>query len=325
MEENSQNPSPQPLINPVLRALLQIISVTGLFIIISILFESLGMSIATNFFGVKIQPDFRYQDYSTLDETGIMGYKIALLISSLGSFVLTAFVYARIFMREDVKKLWGYKKILPPTKTFGWVVLIAISAIPVISYIAYLNSMITLPTAWEETAQLLQKNNEDISKVLLKAPHVGILLLNLIVIAVVPAIGEELLFRGVYMQLFYRFFRQNIHVSVGVTAFLFSIIHLQFYNFFAILLMGALFGYMYYWSGSITTSIWAHFINNGLVVVFSFIAEQNPELTFLNYEYDYSLPVALGSAVVLAFAIWKFYKATQTEHPTEVEVDELEQ
>lgn len=322
MEENSQNPSPQPLINPVLKSFLQIISVTGLFIIISTLFEALGMFIATNFFEVKIQPDFRYQDYSTLDEVGIMGYKIAQLLSSLGSFVLTAFLYVRLFMREDVKQLWGYKNIMPPTKTFGWVVLISISAIPVISYIVYLNNMIPLPTAWEETAQLLQKRNEELSRVFLKAPHVGILLLNLIVIAVVPAIGEELLFRGVYMQLFYRFFKQNIHLSVGFTAFLFSLMHLQFYNFFAILLMGILFGYMYYWSGSITTSIWAHFINNGLVVVFSFIAEQHPNLTFLEYEYNYSLPVALVSAVVLIFATWQFYKTTQQYHPTIVEEDE---
>jgi hypothetical protein len=91
-------------------------------------------------------------------------------------------------------------------------------------------------------------------------------LLSVLVIGVIPAIGEELLFRGVMQPLLIRA-KVNVHISIWATAILFSLMHLQMYGFIPRALMGALFGYIYYYSGILPLSILAHAANNLLVLL----------------------------------------------------------
>ena len=93
--------------------------------------------------------------------------------------------------------------------------------------------------------------------------------LNVLMIAVIPAVGEELLFRGVLQRLFSEWFK-NIHYGIILSAILFSAMHMQFYGFFPRMLMGVLFGYLFYWSSNIWIPILAHFTNNMLAVIVSF-------------------------------------------------------
>jgi hypothetical protein len=85
-------------------------------------------------------------------------------------------------------------------------------------------------------------------------------------IAIIPAICEELLFRGVLMPLLGKMTR-NIHIAIWITAALFSLIHMQFYGFLPRLLMGAVLGYLVIWSGSLWTAILAHFVNNATAFI----------------------------------------------------------
>ncbi len=316
MEENSQNPSPLPLINPVLKSFLHILSLTGLYMILTILFYSLGIFIVENILGIHIQDKVANQNFSDLDANSIMGMKILQLIISAGSFIGTALIFIRFFVKENLKPFFGFTKVVPPAKTFIWVLVIAVAAIPVLEYIASLTELIPFPEGFEDAAKKAQEASNTLQVAFLQAPTIGILLLNILAIAIIPAIGEELIFRGVYMQLLYRVFKQRINVAVFISAFLFSIMHGQYYNFFAILLMGLLFGYLYYWSGNIMVSIWAHFINNGLAVLFSYLQQHNPDIAFFADDYNFPLPVILGCAAIAGFAIWQFYKTTQQYHPT---------
>lgn len=322
MEENSQNPSPQPLINPVLKSFLQIISVTGLYMIFTVLMYWLGMLVVENLMGVQIQDRVAKQNFADLDEGSIMGMKILQLIISAGSFIGTALFFIPYFAKEKSKAFFGFTKVIPPAKMFLWVLVIAVAAIPVLEYIASLVRLMPLPEGVENGAIQAQEASNILQAAFLQAPNIGILLLNIFAIAIIPAIGEELLFRGVYMQLLYRFFKQRIHIAVFISAFLFSIMHGQYYNFFSILLMGLLFGYLYYWSGNIMVTIWAHFINNGVAVVLSYLHQHNPDIAFLADDYTFPLPVILGCIAVAGIGIWQFYKTTQQYHPTIVEEDE---
>jgi uncharacterized protein len=90
-------------------------------------------------------------------------------------------------------------------------------------------------------------------------------LFGLVVIAVLPAIGEELVFRGFLQNEFHRG-TGSIHAGIWISAFLFSAIHMQFFGFFPRLLLGALFGYMYYWSGNLLIPMAAHFFNNAITL-----------------------------------------------------------
>ena len=96
------------------------------------------------------------------------------------------------------------------------------------------------------------------------------LLANLVVIALIPAIGEELTFRGVLQQFLTKRCK-NAHVAVWLSAFIFSFIHFQFYGFLPRMFLGLLLGYMFYYSGSLWTSILMHFVNNGVAVVVAFL------------------------------------------------------
>lgn len=310
MEDNTQNPLPE--INPVVKALSQILMLLGLFFICSLLFVNLAQLLVQNLFGFSISGVTEDILKDLADSYKVNGYKVFQLIVSLGSFAATAWLFVRFFAKENPAAYFGYKNIFPQIKILGLVMLIAFAAFPLLSYISYLTTFIPIPAQWQSAMQE-QANNAQISA-FLKAENGWILLLNIVVMAIVPAVGEELLFRGTFMQLFYRFFNGRIHGAIWLTAFLFSVMHLHLTNFFAILLMGALFGYLYYWSGNIMVVIWAHFINNATAVVFDYLHQHFPNIAFLGYEYQFQLPEAIASAIIVSLAVVLFYRQTKPYH-----------
>jgi uncharacterized protein len=102
---------------------------------------------------------------------------------------------------------------------------------------------------------------------------VGDVMVGLLVIALLPAIGEELVFRGLIQNEFFRG-TGKIHLSIWASAFVFSAIHLQFFGFIPRLLLGALFGYLYYWSANLLIPMFAHFFNNAFSVIMIYLYAQ---------------------------------------------------
>jgi uncharacterized protein len=141
------------------------------------------------------------------------------------------------------------------------------------------------------------------------------LAIAIFVIAVLPALGEEIVFRGIIQNQFYQG-TKNIHVSIWLAAFLFSAIHLQFFGFVPRLLLGALFGYLYYWSGNLWLAITAHFINNGFSVLAMYFYQQGT----VEFDVDKieSVPanVLMLSIVLTATSLYYFYKYFQKRKPT---------
>ncbi|MBK5278988.1 MAG: CPBP family intramembrane metalloprotease [Bacteroidia bacterium] len=99
---------------------------------------------------------------------------------------------------------------------------------------------------------------------------IGEFMLAFVVIAILPGIGEELVFRGLLQPELQRA-TKNIHAAIWISAFLFSAIHMQFFGFVPRVLLGALFGYLYHWSGDLRIAMFAHFINNGFQVVIMYL------------------------------------------------------
>jgi hypothetical protein len=93
---------------------------------------------------------------------------------------------------------------------------------------------------------------------------------NLIIVALLAAVGEELLFRGAMQNIIIEW-TKNKHTAVWITAILFSAMHAQFYGFLPRMLLGVVLGYLYIWSGSLWLSMLFHFLNNGLAVLFSYL------------------------------------------------------
>jgi uncharacterized protein len=134
------------------------------------------------------------------------------------------------------------------------------------------------------------------TKTLTKMETPADLIIALIVIGILPAIGEELVFRGLIQRELFRG-TANIHVAVWVAAILFSAIHFQFFGFVPRMMLGALFGYLYYWSGSLWVPILAHFVNNGLSVLLMYFYQHGK----LEYDVESTEAVPLNAIILSAF------------------------
>ena len=122
---------------------------------------------------------------------------------------------------------------------------------------------------FEAYLKTLEEAAQATTEKMLNVDTFGGLLLNLLIIALIPAVGEELTFRGVLQQGLTR--KMNPHVAIILSAAIFSFIHFQFYGFLPRMFLGILLGYMFYVSGSVWTSITMHFVNNGTAVVLYYL------------------------------------------------------
>ena len=162
----------------------------------------------------------------------------------------------------------------------GAVVLMLV-ALPAINLLSYWNQQMTLPAFLEPLEQWM-KTSEESAKVLteqfMHTTTFGGLIINLLLMALLPALGEELTFRGVLQRLFTSRLiassphRLMPHTAIWCSAILFSAIHMQFYGFVPRMLMGALFGYALVWTGSLWIPILMHFTNNAAAVLLYFVS-----------------------------------------------------
>jgi membrane protease YdiL (CAAX protease family) len=143
-------------------------------------------------------------------------------------------------------------------------------ALPGINLLASLNALIPMP----QWANDLEQKALEITKALLTTKYLCVYLANIFVIAVLPALGEELFFRGV-LQPFATKLVRNSFWGIFITAFIFSAIHFQFQGFIPRLALGVMFGYLYLWSGSLWVPIAAHFVNNASATTIFYLIGQS--------------------------------------------------
>jgi hypothetical protein len=149
---------------------------------------------------------------------------------------------------------------------------------------------------FEEWARQREEVAESVTKFLTQFSGANELAIGFLVIAILPAIGEELVFRGMLQPQLYRS-SKNIHIAIWTSAILFSAFHLQFFGFVPRMLLGALFGYLYYWSGNLWMSIFAHFVNNGFSVLMLYLRQKG------TVEMDIESPEAAPWQAVVGFTL----------------------
>jgi len=111
----------------------------------------------------------------------------------------------------------------------------------------------------------MEQNAADMLSEILSMDSTGDFILTLIMVAVLPAIGEELVFRGIFQKQFTEWTKSPL-ISIWMAAFVFSAIHFQFEGFLPRLILGAILGHLYYWTKTLWVPIIIHFINNGVQV-----------------------------------------------------------
>ncbi|MBL0281961.1 MAG: CPBP family intramembrane metalloprotease [Bacteroidetes bacterium] len=178
---------------------------------------------------------------------GMMMSKMAQLFLSVFSFIITSLVAAWMFSEHPMRFLRATKK--PSLSLILITLLLMICSTPWINYTAELNGMMHLPQSLhflEEMMRLAEDKAAVLTEAYLKMDNLWSLIFNIILIALIPAVGEELLFRGAIQQTLNGVFCTKIY-SILITAFLFSAIHFQFYGFIPRFLLGVILGLLVEW------------------------------------------------------------------------------
>ena len=144
----------------------------------------------------------------------------------------------------------------------------------------------------------------------------GDLVLGLVVIALLPAIGEELVFRGMLQPEFYRL-SGNHHTAIWISAFIFSAFHMQFFGLVPRMLLGALFGYLYVWSGNLWMPMIAHFVNNSFSVLMIYLFQKGIISIDMESAEAAPWPVVIGFTLAFAALMYYFYTHSKTQNPNQ--------
>ena len=211
----------------------------------------------------------------------INALKWVQFIQSTAMFLLPPLCMAYLWSKQPLDWLKVKGERLKVKGESLWAVMLMLVALPAINLLGHLNQQMTLPAFLEPLEQWM-KTSEESAKVLteqfLNVTTFSGLIINLLLMALLPAVAEELTFRGVLMNFFeVKGERLNAkgkrtHWAIWCSAILFSAIHMQFYGFVPRMLMGALFGYMLVWTSNLWVPILMHFTNNAMAVLLYFVA-----------------------------------------------------
>ncbi|HVN56672.1 MAG TPA: CPBP family intramembrane glutamic endopeptidase [Bacteroidales bacterium] len=242
------------------------------------------------------------------DEQAEIIIKYLQFSQHVGVFLLPAIITGWMFSSRGFSVLGLGRHPLPSGIVL--VVLAGLIIIPVIDFTSAINSKLVLHGSLSGVQEWIRAREDTASKltgVLVSSEGMPSLLVNYFLIAILPAISEEMLFRGILQKLLNDLFRSG-HAAVWVTAIIFSSIHLQFFGFLPRLILGLLFGYLFYWSGNLWYPVTAHFVNNAIPVTIAYFSGNNQvtgagEVKSLSFLF-----MAGASSVVVAVILYFFRK-----------------
>ena len=248
---------------------------------------------------------------------GDTGMKIAQGLSSIFMFVVPPIVYYYVTRMKHQMYDLGFRKPANP----WWLLLIGVVlmfiSLPVTNQLTRWNEAMSFGGVFEkleEYLKMLEETAAATTEKMLNVDTIGGLLLNLLVIALIPAVGEELTFRGVLQQGLMRRVKSP-HVAILLSAAIFSFIHFQFYGFLPRMFLGILLGYMFCITRSLWTSIAMHFVNNGTAVVLYYL--NNKGIIDIDPEHfgemQYSWLITISFVVTAALIGWCWWRVNNTK------------
>ncbi|WP_448528702.1 CPBP family intramembrane glutamic endopeptidase [Raineya sp.] len=274
-----------------------------------------GTSVIAQFVGIllaslAVGKDFVEVTNILLEKSNIFPQQREILwivqaFSLLGGLGGGAFLYQSWVARSRFSELSPNTKI--DASALLWVVAIFFFTLPLIAQVMQWNKEINFGI-FDKSIRQTEAELELLTQKLTQMHHFGDFLIVLLVIAVIPAFSEEFLFRGLVQNEFLRWFK-NPHLAVWVTGAVFSAMHFQFLGFFPRMILGALLGYVYVWSGNILYPMLGHFVNNGVQVLALYLAQENLVSEEISKD-DYQFPVLVTAlfGVLLAVSLYFFYK-----------------
>jgi len=296
-------------------------SVVILFIL-GLAFQFLGALLAAWIYGFSISEVLALGAYH--DPDFVAASKLIQILGSIGTFVLPAFLFSYLFEGD----FFSYYRFKNPTGMVPMllVILMMVSVIPLINYLAEINLKMEIPIrALDSLLRSLESTAEEMMVAFTATKSIAGLLVNLLMIGVIAAVGEELIFRGLIQRLLTDMVK-NVHLAILFTALFFSAFHFQFFSFLPRFILGVILGYMMFYGRSIWYPILAHFVNNAMGVVYYYFNSRGSADDMLE-EIGTSTLIPVAAVISLALfllfgALW--YKqagmyTTQYPPPDEFE------
>ena len=223
--------------------------------------------------------------------------RLAQFISTLFIFFVPAYLYAWVCHKKpNIHLGFIIKPNLSQTVLFIGIML---ASLPLVSALQQVTEM--LP--WSKAQLAVFKAAEDAYNkqvaVIARMDNVWDYIISVIVIAFLPALFEETMFRGGLQNLVSRWTKKPV-LSIVITAIVFSAIHGSYLGFLSRFALGFILGWVYYKTGNIWLNIIGHFINNGLAVtVLYFSATPGSKVNPAAIEDHYPLWTGLVSIAIV--------------------------
>lgn len=232
------------------------------------------------FFVMSVFASFSIAIAQNVFDTGTKEYMfLASALQAIIMFVAPALATA-FFVSPTPATLLGINKSCSLRNILG-VILIFIIGMPLLNQVIWWNSQLSLPESMasiEQWIREMETNAATMQEVMLSSDSLGSLCLSILVVAILTGFAEEVFFRGT-LQRVIASNGMNHHFAIWIAAFIFSLLHFQFFGFVPRILLGAFFGYLFYWTGSIWVAAIAHMINNAIVVITMYLSN-------IGYNFD---------------------------------------
>lgn len=241
----------------------------SLLIILStwLIFQLIAILSGALFFDVGFQQITDVLNNSA-DITAINYQKYVQSVISVGMFIVSSLLISFLISEN----MWDFLKanFFPGLLISLLVILVMVFTLPLSNFLTYLNNQLDMSSLFPSLQEYMENMESEAEKIFerfLDQRGVVSLLVNILVIAVIPGIGEELLFRGVLQRVFIKW-TKNVFTAVIITSLVFALLHFQFLSVLPRFILGIILGYIYVWTGSLWMPVLAHFANNAMAVIY---------------------------------------------------------
>jgi membrane protease YdiL (CAAX protease family) len=289
-----------PSDNKVFECIKQLLVLVGIFFASSIVGQLIILPLASGF-GMANFEEVLAEIIKGKYPQMVNPLRILLSISHAFTFLLPALAFALLYWRGNMRQSL-HLNMPPKISYWAMALLFLVAILPFTAISHYLNTLIP--------ESLHHQGGQELQQTILQMHSPIDLAFNILLVGVMAGVGEELLFRGVLQRIFAFSFR-NIHLAVWLTAILFSLVHLELQAFVPRVLLGAVFGYLYYWSGSLLVPIILHFLYNSVQVVAVYSSPQMINEKAVAPEMTTYIIAAVG--LVVFFFVARWFAANQSE------------
>ncbi|MEC8457867.1 MAG: CPBP family intramembrane glutamic endopeptidase [Bacteroidota bacterium] len=268
-----------------------------------VFFGGIGFSSVSSTYGLTTPAGMRWMQFSI----------------SLGLFLMPPLFFAQIVSNNPSRFLclvflpsYGNPihtrknglKAPPLWHTYMSLALVCFGAFFAVDLLAQLNQLIVPDLPYFQKLKIQEEEVRKAIQTLLKQTSPRALIANFVVMVLVPALGEELFFRGILQKLFQRNF--NLRFAVVATSLCFAVAHQQPLSFIPLFFMGVLLSYAKYWTGSLWAAILLHSINNSFALFSSYVAGGE-----LQYESTMDISWSIAGITPLVIGIYWMSKIRQ--------------